>query len=148
MDTPLQPSTFQNLETLLLLTFDENANRESKDYFLTYNKKLIFIILKIVEQNKSITINQVCGLLRNTLQVPDNMTRTMVQAMLSGIDSIQNLNKVVRAFPTKRGAVHLNLVGDLIQLESWTSPLLEEFPELISYSAPTYQKGPIFKKGS
>jgi hypothetical protein len=147
MDTNSRPS-LKNLETLLQLVCDENADKESTEYRLQYNTKLIFMILKVIERNRSITINQVCGLLRNTLQVPDSMTRTLITAMISGIDSIQNLSKILRAFPTKRGAVHLNIVGDIAMLGDWMDELLAQYPELKNYQAPVYQRGPIFKKGA
>jgi hypothetical protein len=137
----------QALDTLLSLTYDPVAAKSNNDYMRLYNKKLVYIVISIIEKNKSITVNQVCGLLRNTLQVPDVLTKNLIQAMLSGNTSVHNLNKIFRAFPTARGAVHLNLIGDTPLLDGWKSALEEEIPELSEYIAPAYQKGPIFKKG-
>ena len=137
----------QGLDTLLSLVYDPVAARNNAEYSKTYNKKMVYIIISIIEKNKSITVNQVCGLLRNTLQIPDAITKTLINAMLAGNTSVSNLNRIFRAFPTSRGAVHLNLLGDKTVLEQWKQMLESEFPELSSYTAPVYQKGPIFKKG-
>lgn len=137
------PGVRTPLDSLLKLTYDENANKSNPEYAHSFNKKLAYLIIKVVVANSSLTINQVCGLLRKTLAVPEDLTRSVVQLLLAGSSTVAML----RSFPTTRGAIHLNVTGNSEELASMLLELEVEYPELTKYSAPLYRKGPVFKKG-
>jgi hypothetical protein len=135
------------LDSLLKLTYSREAAERFPGAVREYNKKLVYIILQIVEANTSITSNQVCGLLRNTLQVPEAMTKEVIKLMIAGSSSVANMHKLLKAFPTSRGAVHLNVFASGQELKSILDAIAQEYPELLHYTAPEYKRGPIFKKG-
>jgi hypothetical protein len=122
----------ENLNSVIAFKFDSVLYVQQEQYYKDYNKKLLYFILDIVETNTNITVNQVCSLLRNTLNVPEDITRGTLNVLITHPDC--NLLKQYK----QNDVIHLVSVKEeskKIKLE-----LTELFSDLVQYKAPVYSK--------
>jgi hypothetical protein len=116
----------------MIFKFDPILYVEHPEYPQHFSNKIIYVIIEVVSANPNITINQVCSLLRNTLQIPEELTRTIINTLLNKTE------KVFKAYEDQNEATHLTLLN---QLPSIQVHLAEQYPELVQYAAPTYNRG-------
>ena len=133
-----QSSKFSNtniglgeLELMLQFKFDSVLYTEKPEYAQDYRKQIIYYILKVIDKNYNITINQLCSIIRNTLQVPEDMIRTSLNLLLANTES-----KVIKEFK-QNGITHLSLNHGAVNI---CEELLEAYPFLERYVAPKYER--------
>jgi hypothetical protein len=139
-----QPEQMVTTVDELSLIFDVNAYAKSRKYQLKYIPLMFFVIIKVVEENPSITVNQTASLLRNTLEVPDELTKKII-VLIPKSDVV--IAQYLRIYATAKGARHLNVVADAETKQQWYDTMIKQYPELATYAAPEYKRGPAFLQG-
>jgi len=133
MESSNQVVDLSAIDKTLCFQFDPILYTDKPGYARDYRKHIIYYILCVVEKNHNITINQICGLLRNTLQIPEDITRGVIDVLFGATDQ-----KVLKKY---RGAksittVHLRLSAGAKDLKA---QLLAAYPDLDGYEAPKYE---------
>jgi hypothetical protein len=127
-----------NLEEFTkLMAFKFDAvmySSQSAEYRLDYTNKIIYYVIEVVEANQNITVNQVCSLLRNTIQIPEELTRSTINSILTGMPPESRIFKV---YESAKDIKHLKLAKNCFGIQK---RIVEKFPELVDYTAPVYIK--------
>lgn len=124
----MQQPAFNVICTSLTFKYDPILYTSNAQYVKDFNNKTIYFILKIVQRNPNITTNQVCSLLRNTLHIPEDITRGCLTVLIN--------TSVLKAFKETNSIVHLRCNNDRL-----CSEIINIYPELDMYSAPVYKRG-------
>jgi SUMO ligase MMS21 Smc5/6 complex component len=106
---------------------------QSAEYRLDYTNKIIYYVIEVVSANSNITINQVCSLLRNTIQIPEELTRSTIVSILKASSEC----KIFKAYESAKDIKHLQLAPGYFSIQK---QIAEKFPELLEYLAPVYKK--------
>ena len=129
VDTP----DVDGIEKLILFKFDPVMYAsQSAEYRTDYSKKIIYYVMEVVSANPNITINQACSLLRNTLQIPEELTRSTVCSILGS-----EYCKIFSVYESAKDIKHLKLAKGYLTVQKQIS---EQYPELLQYEAPLYNK--------
>lgn len=130
---PDRPPTSDTLDRLVALKFDPVMYKDCSAYRLEFGNKIIYYITQIIKANSNITINQVCGLLRTTLQVPEELTRTTITCLVNA----ESGSRIIKSYESSRGVHNLNLISGY---EQTLGVLEQKYPPLLEYEAPIYRR--------
>jgi hypothetical protein len=128
--TQQQQPDLEEVAKIMSFGFDSILYTDSDDYRIHYTNKIIYYVLEVVSENSNITINQVCSLLRRTLKIPEDLTRSIVCSLL------QSEIRVLKTYESAKDIKHLTLiVSASVALQE---QLTEKYPILLDYTAPIY----------
>ena len=125
---------FNKVSSTIQFNYDPILYTTNIQYAGDFKKKIVYFLIQIVQKNPNITVNQTCSLLRNTLQIPDALTRSCLDILTNCL--------AIKTFKETDAIVHLICNDTSICRE-----LILLYPELIEYQAPIYNKGNL-KGGS
>lgn len=131
---PFSPPEFDcNILKVVAFKFDPVLYVEQEGYVTRYTNKMIYYIIEVVNANPNITINQVCGLLRNTLQIPEDLTRSTITALIF----YRGEDKIFKVYESAKDIKHLTLAPGYFAVQKQIS---ESCSELLGYEAPIYTR--------
>jgi len=120
----------EDLSILLEFKYDPILYPQQAEYRKVYNNYLAYFILKVVEANLNITLNKLGSLLRSTLQIPEDLSRTTA-CVLWGSET-----KMLKSYSPQPGITHIALSEDY---KLYVAKLEIQHPELLRYLAPKYK---------
>lgn len=123
----------ERIRKALVFTFDPVMyTNQSAEYRLNYSKKIIYYVLEVVGANQNITVNQTVGLLRNTIQIPEELTRSTIGSILTHMPPE---DRILSVYESSKGVKHLKLTSKSFGMQKLIS---EQYPELLEYASPIY----------
>lgn len=114
-------------------SFNPILSVEQSDYIRSFSNKIIYYIIEIVQVNPGITVNQVCSLLRNTLRIPEELSRNTL-GIICGSEF-----GLFKTYMSERCIKHL-FPQNNNDAEEVKIKLRGTYPELMRYFAPKYRR--------